>query len=149
MPTNEEVEAVIKMATSTRPTPDGRPPPGKDTRTQLYAGNVRFVFFRFSSCPFIPLPFCFTFAFAFLHNNPISDTLIYSLTNVSNTNAQTDLINELSGTIAELNRLLGQLQGLLEQYISFIRTNDINVVVENGLLSIEVGPDVEEDQYNL
>ena len=39
-PTNEEVEAVIKMATSTRPTPDGRPPPGKDTRTQLFVGNV-------------------------------------------------------------------------------------------------------------
>ncbi|KAH8113912.1 hypothetical protein DFH11DRAFT_1509759, partial [Phellopilus nigrolimitatus] len=40
LPTNDEVEAVIKMATSTRPTPDGRPPPGKDTRTQLFAGNL-------------------------------------------------------------------------------------------------------------
>ncbi|KAI5120096.1 hypothetical protein M0805_001252 [Coniferiporia weirii] len=40
LPTNDEVEAVIKMATSTRPTPDGRPPPGKDTRTQLFTGNL-------------------------------------------------------------------------------------------------------------
>ena len=39
-PTNEDIEAVIKMATSTRPTADGRPPPGKDTRTQLFVGNV-------------------------------------------------------------------------------------------------------------
>ncbi|EJC99311.1 RNA-binding domain-containing protein [Fomitiporia mediterranea MF3/22] len=40
LPSDEEVEAVIKQATSTIPTPDGRPPPGKDTRTQLFAGNL-------------------------------------------------------------------------------------------------------------
>lgn len=39
-PSNDEVEAVIRMATSTVPTPDGRPPPGKDTRTQLFVGNL-------------------------------------------------------------------------------------------------------------
>ena len=49
MPSNDEVEAVIKMATSTKPTPDGRPPPGKDTRTQLFVGNV--------SLPSIPQSF--------------------------------------------------------------------------------------------
>lgn len=43
-PTIDEVEAVIRQATSTRPTPDGRPPPGKDTRTQLFVGNVSFLF---------------------------------------------------------------------------------------------------------
>lgn len=49
-PTDDEVEAVIRMATSTRPTPDGRPPPGKDTRTQLFVGNVSPLFFtRFVS----------------------------------------------------------------------------------------------------
>lgn len=38
-PTNEDIEAVIQMATSARPSPDGRGPL-KDTRTQLFVGNV-------------------------------------------------------------------------------------------------------------
>jgi hypothetical protein len=39
-PSNDDIEAVIQMATSARPTPDGR---GglRDTRTQLFVGNVR------------------------------------------------------------------------------------------------------------
>ncbi|KAL5481015.1 hypothetical protein ACEPAI_9956 [Sanghuangporus weigelae] len=40
LPSDEEVEAVIKQATSTQPRSDGRPPPGKDTRTQLFTGNL-------------------------------------------------------------------------------------------------------------
>lgn len=39
-PTNDDIEAVIQMATSARPTPDGRPVPPRDTRTQLFVGNV-------------------------------------------------------------------------------------------------------------
>lgn len=53
MPTNDEVEAVIKMATSTKPTPDGRPPPGKDTRTQLFVGNVSLPRLFSSFTPFL------------------------------------------------------------------------------------------------
>jgi hypothetical protein len=40
-PSNDDIEAVIQMATSTRPTPDGRQPILRDTRTQLFVGNVR------------------------------------------------------------------------------------------------------------
>lgn len=39
--TNDDIEAVIQMATSSRPSPDGRSAPLKDTRTQLFVGNVR------------------------------------------------------------------------------------------------------------
>ncbi|RDB27901.1 hypothetical protein Hypma_002218 [Hypsizygus marmoreus] len=38
--TNDDIEAVIQMATSSRPTPDGRSVPLKDTRTQLFVGNL-------------------------------------------------------------------------------------------------------------
>jgi hypothetical protein len=44
-PSNDDIEAVIQMATSVRPTPDGRGGPLRDTRTQLFVGNVR------ESCP--------------------------------------------------------------------------------------------------
>ncbi|TDL22740.1 RNA-binding domain-containing protein [Rickenella mellea] len=37
---NEDIEAVIKMATSTRPNAEGRPLPNRDTRTQLFIGNL-------------------------------------------------------------------------------------------------------------
>ncbi|KAF5371686.1 hypothetical protein D9758_003393 [Tetrapyrgos nigripes] len=37
-PSNDDIEAVIQMATSSRSSPDGRPP--KDTRTQLFVGNL-------------------------------------------------------------------------------------------------------------
>ena len=37
---NDDIEAVIQMATTARPTPDGRPVPPRDTRTQLFVGNV-------------------------------------------------------------------------------------------------------------
>ncbi|KAL5523114.1 hypothetical protein ACEPAF_1381 [Sanghuangporus sanghuang] len=40
LPSDEQVEAVIKQATSTQSRSDGRPPPGKDTRTQLFTGNL-------------------------------------------------------------------------------------------------------------
>jgi hypothetical protein len=42
-PSNDDIEAVIQMATSARSTPDGR---GglRDTRTQLFVGNVRACF---------------------------------------------------------------------------------------------------------
>lgn len=43
-PTNDDIEAVIQMATSARQTPDGRSGPLKDTRTQLFVGNVRYFF---------------------------------------------------------------------------------------------------------
>lgn len=39
--TNDDIEAVIQMATSARPSPDGRTGPLRDTRTQLFVGNVR------------------------------------------------------------------------------------------------------------
>ncbi|KAK2461266.1 hypothetical protein APHAL10511_006793 [Amanita phalloides] len=39
-PTNDDIEAVIQMATSGRPTPEGRPLPPRDTRTQLFVGNL-------------------------------------------------------------------------------------------------------------
>ena len=38
--TNDDIEAVIQMATTARPAPDGRPVPPRDTRTQLFVGNV-------------------------------------------------------------------------------------------------------------
>lgn len=38
-PTDDVIEAVIQQATSARATPDGRPL--RDTRTQLFIGNVR------------------------------------------------------------------------------------------------------------
>jgi len=40
-PTLDQIDAVIQMATSSRSSQDGRPIPLKDTRTQLYVGNVR------------------------------------------------------------------------------------------------------------
>ncbi len=43
-PSNDDIEAVIQMATSSRQTPDGRTAPVKDTRTQLFVGNVRSIF---------------------------------------------------------------------------------------------------------
>lgn len=39
-PSNDDIEAVIQMATSARSSPDGRAGPVKDTRTQLFVGNV-------------------------------------------------------------------------------------------------------------
>ncbi|KAF9031653.1 hypothetical protein BDZ89DRAFT_614541 [Hymenopellis radicata] len=39
-PTNDDIEAVIQMATSARPSPDGRTGPPRDTRTQLFVGNL-------------------------------------------------------------------------------------------------------------
>lgn len=39
-PSNDDIEAVIQMATSARQTPDGRSVPIKDTRTQLFVGNL-------------------------------------------------------------------------------------------------------------
>lgn len=39
-PSDDDIEAVIKQATSSRPSPPGGPLPGKDTRTQLFVGNV-------------------------------------------------------------------------------------------------------------
>lgn len=39
-PTNDDIEAVIQMATSARATPDGRTVPPRDTRTQLFVGNL-------------------------------------------------------------------------------------------------------------
>ncbi|KAG6831852.1 hypothetical protein H0H87_003651 [Tephrocybe sp. NHM501043] len=38
--TNDDIEAVIQMATSSRASPDGRSGPIKDTRTQLFVGNL-------------------------------------------------------------------------------------------------------------
>ncbi|KAF8637834.1 hypothetical protein AX17_002464 [Amanita inopinata Kibby_2008] len=38
--TNDDIEAIIQMATSARPTPDGRAAPPRDTRTQLFVGNL-------------------------------------------------------------------------------------------------------------
>ena len=56
-PTSDEIDAVIQMATSARPSPDGRPVPLKDTRTQLFVGNVSplspplfYFFYSFASC---------------------------------------------------------------------------------------------------
>lgn len=37
---NDDIEAIIQMATSARQTPDGRAGPIKDTRTQLFVGNL-------------------------------------------------------------------------------------------------------------
>jgi hypothetical protein len=51
-PTSEEIDAVIQQATSAVSS-DGRHVPLKDTRTQLFVGNVRFLL---SS-----LPYCFRF----------------------------------------------------------------------------------------
>lgn len=42
--TNDDIEAVIQMATSSRSSADGRSGPLKDTRTQLFVGNVRFFY---------------------------------------------------------------------------------------------------------
>jgi hypothetical protein len=39
MPTDDDIEAIIQMATSARPS--SRVSPLKDTRTQLFVGNVR------------------------------------------------------------------------------------------------------------
>ncbi|KAK0203718.1 RNA-binding domain-containing protein [Desarmillaria ectypa] len=39
-PTNDDIEAVIQMATSARASPDGRTGPPRDTRTQLFVGNL-------------------------------------------------------------------------------------------------------------
>ncbi|KAK7462982.1 hypothetical protein VKT23_007563 [Stygiomarasmius scandens] len=39
-PSNDDIEAIIQMATSSRSSPDGRPGPPKDTRTQLFVGNL-------------------------------------------------------------------------------------------------------------
>ncbi|TFY77898.1 hypothetical protein EWM64_g6111, partial [Hericium alpestre] len=39
-PTNDEIDAVIQLATSSRASADGRPLPLKDTRTQLFIGNL-------------------------------------------------------------------------------------------------------------
>ncbi|KAJ4490184.1 hypothetical protein J3R30DRAFT_3399592 [Lentinula aciculospora] len=39
-PTNDDIEAVIQMATSSRSSPDGKTGPLKDTRTQLFVGNL-------------------------------------------------------------------------------------------------------------
>lgn len=39
VPTNSEIEQIIQLAT-TRTPPSGRAPSGKDTRTQLFVGNV-------------------------------------------------------------------------------------------------------------
>lgn len=44
-PSNDDIEAVIQMATASRQNPDGRSGPPKDTRTQLFVGNVTSVFF--------------------------------------------------------------------------------------------------------
>lgn len=41
-PTNDDIEAVIQMATSSAMSKDSRSPaPLRDTRTQLFVGNVR------------------------------------------------------------------------------------------------------------
>ncbi|KAG6898951.1 hypothetical protein C0993_002368 [Termitomyces sp. T159_Od127] len=40
--TNDDIEAVIHAATSARASPDARPAPSKDTRTQLFVGNLPF-----------------------------------------------------------------------------------------------------------
>lgn len=40
-PTNDDIEAIIQMATSSRSSPDGKGGPMRDTRTQLFVGNVR------------------------------------------------------------------------------------------------------------
>lgn len=52
-PTNDDIEAVIQMATSARASPDGRTGPPRDTRTQLFVGNVglRVVHWRTSIHP--------------------------------------------------------------------------------------------------
>ncbi|KAF7763533.1 hypothetical protein Agabi119p4_8070 [Agaricus bisporus var. burnettii] len=39
-PSNDDIEAVIQMATASRQNPDGRSGPPKDTRTQLFVGNL-------------------------------------------------------------------------------------------------------------
>lgn len=44
-PSNDDIEAVIQMATASRQNLDGRSGPPKDTRTQLFVGNVTFVSF--------------------------------------------------------------------------------------------------------
>jgi len=49
-PTNEEIDAVIQQATSSVSS-DGRHVPLKDTRTQLFVGNVRFFFVLSLSWP--------------------------------------------------------------------------------------------------
>lgn len=40
-PSNDDIEAIIQMATSSRSSPDGKGGPPRDTRTQLFVGNVR------------------------------------------------------------------------------------------------------------
>ncbi|KAF8155705.1 hypothetical protein B0H34DRAFT_850470 [Crassisporium funariophilum] len=39
-PTDDAIEAIIQLATSARPSPDGRTGPLRDTRTQLFVGNL-------------------------------------------------------------------------------------------------------------
>jgi len=57
-PSNDDIEAVIQMATSSRSSPDGRPGPPKDTRTQLFVGNVRLLFFVSVFCSYtVQLPY--------------------------------------------------------------------------------------------
>jgi len=76
-PTNEEIDAVIQQATSSVSS-DGRHVPLKDTRTQLFVGNVRFLspllpsrLCNFPSCLFLQFPrfrvlrTCFPSAFLF------------------------------------------------------------------------------------
>jgi len=41
--TDDDIEAIIQMATSTRLSSDGRPGQPRDTRTQLFVGNVHFL----------------------------------------------------------------------------------------------------------
>lgn len=61
--TNDDIEAVIQMATSSsRPSPDGRSGPLKDTRTQLFVGNVCSTFQFLYAHPPTP-PFSFRTAF--------------------------------------------------------------------------------------
>ncbi|TBU39687.1 hypothetical protein BD309DRAFT_410172 [Dichomitus squalens] len=57
-PTNDDIEAVIQMAMASSNSPRTSNPP-RDTRTQLFVGNVRPFFLLFSSIHASPAPFHF------------------------------------------------------------------------------------------
>lgn len=76
-PTSDEIDAVIQMATSSRPSPDGRPMPLKDTRTQLFVGNVS-VCFCIASLS-LSSPFCSTLFVPRLRDICITRLLALSL----------------------------------------------------------------------
>lgn len=55
VPSNDDIEAVIRLATAT--TADRPPCPLRDTRTQLFVGNVCLIYPYLSSCLIFQLPY--------------------------------------------------------------------------------------------